>query len=196
MQVLMLAGILGMAAASPTMAAAGQFYAGAEVGQSKATDGCNGTPAGVSCKDTDTAYRIAGGYQFTPNLGLEVGYMDLGKVTMGGTYIGIPFTGDWKASGFDVVLVGLIPVGGDFSVFGKAGFAQTEVKLSVGVPGSGSTDQTATSTTGRFGVGLQYDFTKSLAGRVQYDNYGKLGDDNKTGTAKMSVFSAGLVVSF
>ena len=80
--------ILGFAAATdfavPVAAQDSGFYAGLSLGQSSMTDACTGLPAGVSCDDKDSAWKIFGGYQFSRNFALELGYANLGEAKASG----------------------------------------------------------------------------------------------------------------
>src|SRR3954467_10471470 len=76
--------VLALAAAAFALPAVAQWdkssaYVGGSIGQSKFKDACSGNPPGVSCDDKDTAWRIFGGYQFSPNFAAELGYHDLGE---------------------------------------------------------------------------------------------------------------------
>src|SRR3954447_2244619 len=97
------------------------FYAGAAVGQSKTAD----CPGGGSCDDKDTAYRIFGGYKFHPNIAVEGGYSPLGETSS--SFPGGNVTAE--ANAWDLVGVGIFPLGNNFSVFGKLGFYNAELKL-------------------------------------------------------------------
>src|SRR3954471_8968815 len=57
------------------------WLVGGSIGQSKNNLSC---PAGSSCDDSDTAFRVFGGYNFNKNFGAELGYADLGKFTASG----------------------------------------------------------------------------------------------------------------
>jgi OOP family OmpA-OmpF porin len=182
-----------------TPALAENFYGALDVGQTKAGDACNitGLPAGstvAGCKDTATLYRIAGGYQFAPMWGAEVSYGAYGKASMGTAtipFFGTVAAGDWQLSGLQVSGTGTFPLGDAFFLIGKLGIARTDLKLS-----GGGASVSATSTKLAFGIGAQYDFTKSIAARAQYENLGTVGDTNTTGTAKVTLLSAGVVLKF
>lgn len=173
--------------ATPAMAES--FYGALDVGQAKAKDACTGLPAGVTgCKDTATLYRIAGGYQFVPMWGAEVSYAAYGKESAG--TLGA-LSEDWQLSSFQVSGTGTFPLGNAFSLIGKLGIARTEIKLSGGVA-----NVNATKTSLAYGIGAQYDFTKSVAVRAQYEGLGTVGDANTTGTTKVTLLSAGVVLKF
>lgn len=173
------------------------FYGALDIGQTKAQDACSttGLPAGstvAGCKDTATMYRIAGGYQFAPMWGAEVSYGSYGKASMGVAtvpFLGTIAAGDWQLSGLQVSGTGTFPLGNAFSLIGKLGIARTDIKLT-------AASVSATSTKLAYGIGAQYDFTKTVAVRAQYENLGTVGDVNTTGTAKVSLLSAGVVLKF
>lgn len=174
-------------AVSPAMADG--FYGALDVGQSTAPDACKDLPAGVTgCKDTATAYRIAGGYQFTPMWGAEVSYGDYGKASAGS---GLGLSVDWQLSGFQVSGTGTFPLSNSFALIGKLGVAQTDIKLT-----GGGTSVSATSTNFAYGIGAQYSFTSNFAVRAQYEDLGKVGDNNTTGTSKVTLLTAGVVLKF
>ena len=175
------------------------YYAAFDIGQSDAKDGCNGVPATMSCKKTDTAFRLAGGYQFTPMWGAEVSYADLGKDTASGTLLGVSVSGDVKLTSLQLAGTGTFPVSGAFSVIGKLGIARTEVKETATAAFGGlsaSASAKATSTKAAFGIGVQYDFTKNVSARAQYEDLGKVGDVNTTGESKLTLISAGVIYKF
>jgi len=68
--------LIGAAAAAPAWS---QAYLGLSVGQAKFKNAC-GDAARVTCTDSDTNFKILAGYQATPTLGFEAGYIDVGSV--------------------------------------------------------------------------------------------------------------------
>ncbi len=180
------AAVLFGATVSP--AVADNLYVALDVGQSTSKDACTGLPAGVSgCKDSASLVRVAGGYQFTPMWGAEVSYGDYGKASAG---TGLGLSVDYQLSGLQISGTGTFPIGAGFSLIGKLGIAQTDLKLS-----GGGTSISATSTNLAIGVGAQYDFTKNISARAQYEDLGNVGDDN-TGKSKVTLLSAGVVFKF
>ena len=175
--------------AMATSAMAESFYGALDAGQSTAKDACTGLPAGVTgCKDTASMFRVTGGYQFAPMWGAEVSYGAYGKASAG---TGFGLSVDWQLSGLQVSGTGTFPLGDAFALIGKLGIARTDLKLS-----GGGASVSATSTKLAYGIGAQYDFTKSIAARAQYENLGKVGDANTTGTSTVTLLSAGVVFKF
>ncbi|MDO8988894.1 MAG: outer membrane beta-barrel protein [Sideroxyarcus sp.] len=163
-------------AATPAMAKG--FYAAADVGQTNASDTCTGA---TGCSDSSTAIRAAGGYQFTPVWGVEVSYATYGKASLGDTY------GDWETNGMQASGIGTFPVAESISVLGKLGVARISHKVA---------GTTSTKTNLAYGIGAQYDFSKGIAIRVQYERLGDIGDANTTGEARASLLSAGVLYRF
>jgi OmpA-OmpF porin, OOP family len=171
----------------PAHAADTGWYLFGDVGQTKVKDiDTTGIP-NPSVDDTDTGFRVGGGYMFHKNFGAEIAYVDLGKatVTSGGQTV------EAKASGEVVSLVGVLPIGEQFSLFARLGFINGTVKLSG--PG-GSVDSTDVKTT--YGVGAGFNFTRQLGVRLNWDKFAKLGDSNTTGESDVDMISVGVVFKF
>ncbi|MCX7962199.1 MAG: hypothetical protein N2653_11600, partial [Burkholderiales bacterium] len=47
-----------------------------------------------------------------------------------------------------------------------------------------------------FGVGLKYDFTRTVSGRLQFQRYNNVGETSTTGQSDINVWSLGLQVRF
>ena len=110
-----------------------QWYGGASLGQSKMKD-ASSQLVGTSFEDTDTAFKIYGGYQFHRNVGVEFGYINFGTFKGSGSIGGTALSDNWKANGINVSAVGTWPLANQFSLLGKLGFTRWSVddKFSVG----------------------------------------------------------------
>ena len=163
---------LGLSAALVALPAAAQLnltglYAGVGVGQSKAKDWCTGA-AFISCDDKDTAWKIFGGYQFNPNFAVEAGYSNFGKfrATLGG------LTDEAKATAWEASVLGAWPiVMNRFSVFGRLGMYRATVKETTNFAGNFNHDNNDWT----YGLGLQYDFTRNVGVRGEWQRYRKVG---------------------
>jgi OOP family OmpA-OmpF porin len=181
--------VLGLAAAAFALPAAAQvntsaFYAGATVGQSKLKDGCSGTPAGASCDEKDTAWRILGGYQFNPNFAAELGYHNLGEFKSSAP----GFSATEKVNLWELVGVGLFPVMSQLSLYGKLGVHHGEAKLESTL---GSAKNTGNGWTG--GLGVQFDVMPALGLRAEWQRYAKVGGESDN---KLDVLSLGGIWRF
>lgn len=183
------------------------FYAGISAGQSKFKGACD-SDSGVAvsnCKDTDTAWKIFGGYQFTPNLAVELGYNDFGRISGDATVSlgGSTFAGNAKieATAFELTGVGMLPLGHQFSVYGKLGVYYAETKASANVTmttppfASGSSSQSDNNTNLTFGLGARYDFTKNIAVRAEWQRFSKVGSD-EVGKGDIDVLAIGALYRF
>jgi OmpA-OmpF porin, OOP family len=162
---------VGLSAALVALPAAAQmnmsaFYAGVGVGQSKAKDWCGGGGADT-CDDKDTAWKVFGGYQFTPNFAAEIGYSKLGKfhASLAG------LTDDAKVTAWELSALGAWPILPRFSVFGRLGLYRATVKETTNFAGDFEHDNNDWA----FGLGLQYDVTRNLGLRGEWQRYRKIG---------------------
>ena len=171
---------------SPALAQHQGFYLGLGFGQSDAKDACNGAAAfGLMCDDSDTATKFFAGYQFNRNLAVEAGYTDLGRARFTGPGGSI----DFESTGFEVMAVGIAPLGPQAWLYGKAGIFFWDLDVSfVGLSESG------TELTYGFGVG--FDFTRNFAARFEYQVYPDIGDDFTTGTSDVAVLGVNLIFRF
>ena len=144
----------GRSAASP-------WYAGVHIGQADIDE----------ANDSDTSFRILGGYQFDKTFAAELAYTDFGTVQ------GV------KGNAIELVGVGAWPVADRFSVYGKLGFARGEFKA------GGVSDDSIELT---YGIGVRYDFAPNMGARLEWQSYPDVGD----GASDVSVISVGLVFKF
>lgn len=195
----LLVAAIGMLASAPVFAGEGQKYVALDVGQSKASNTCNGIPAGVSCKDTATAYRIAGGYGFNKNFGVEVSYSDYGKAKASGTVLGVAVSADAGATAFQVVGTGELPLSEQFSLTAKLGVAAISEKVTATAafgPFVAGMSATANNTNAVIGIGAEYAFTPAVSVRVNYEDLGTVGDAATTGTSKLTATTIGVAFKF
>ncbi|HXN06630.1 MAG TPA: porin family protein [Nitrospiria bacterium] len=163
----------GLFASSMAMEAkAADFYVGAGLGQSQ-------TSLSVPLnKNTDTAFNLTGGVQINPNFSTEIEYINLGKVVLG--------SGSGNSDGWAAALVGILPMRGNVSLFGKFGLARINTtwdSASSVTPGS----QTETGLT--WGLGGQLDFSRRNGVRLSYDTYQIGTTDPATGTSQTITLS-------
>jgi len=199
-----------LAATASASAFAGDLYVVASIGRSDfdmqksdiddAIRAAGVTGINSSFDQYDTAYKVQVGYQFTEYFALEGGYVDLGKSKYSGSFSGGNGHGDIKASGANIVAVGILPLNESFSVFGKLGLINAKVDSTVSVSGPGGSASASTSSTkGRanWGFGATCHLSRQFAVRIEYEQFNKLGDDN-TAPKKFDAMlvSAGAVYKF
>ena len=185
------AGILALLASSTAMAQDKGWYVGGALGQGKAKDFCNGLSGGtVSCDDTDTTVKAMGGYQFSRNLALEAGLMNAGTVEARGPGGRITV----ETGILEGVAVGILPLGEQFSVFGKLGLYTSVVDTTIATFLVNSTERKTNSDL-TFGVGLGWVFTPKFQLRAEWQRY-KDVDAGDLGKSDADVISLGLLYRF
>ena len=182
----------------------GHFYGGVGAGrsQSKIDDnrinaaliGAGATSTSITHDQRDAAYKLFGGYQFTPYLSLEAGYFNLGEfgfksiTTPAGT-----LDGRIKLDGLNFDLLGALPVNDQLSLLGRVGMVRARARdtfvgtnaVSVSNPNPETTKQNY-----KAGVGFAYKFSPSMSLRGELERYrindavGNKGDIN---TATLSL---------
>ena len=180
----------------PAFAADTGGYLVGMVGQTKFKDAIDTTGlTNASVKDTGTGIKLGGGYAFNRNFAVEGAYVDLGKATVSGTFLGVNFSDTRKASGLVVVGVGMLPLGNQFTLLGRAGVINATVKEDASAGGFSASDK-STKVKTTFGIGASYGFTPQFAVRADFDTYRKLGDSNTTGEGTVDMISIGVVYKF
>jgi OmpA-OmpF porin, OOP family len=143
-----------------------QGYVGVSAGQAKIDIDCSGT---LTCDDTDNAYKIFGGYMFTPNYGIEGAYYNQGKVRQ---TFSDPSAGDvratYKGDGLGVFGIGVLPFD-RLSLFAKLGIVSSKIKLNANTSLLGDFSESDRSTKAAFGVGAGYEFTKNIGARFEFE---------------------------
>jgi len=146
------------------------FYAGAGIGSTKIDD--DGFDD-VDFDDSDTGFKIFGGYSWNQNFAAEVTYFDLGEAS-GSFGVGDNF--DVGVSGFGVSAVGTLPLGDMFSLFGKIGYASYDIDAHVELAGVGSGSASQSESDMTYGLGAALSFGQFEA-RAEYEAINVDGGD-------------------
>jgi OOP family OmpA-OmpF porin len=164
-------------------------YLGGTVGQSQAKDFCTGvtTGGGTTCDDKYTSWSILIGYQWNRHLGFEIGYRDLGQASANG--LGGNVTAE--AHAFETVVLGILPVGERFSVYGKFGAYLAESDLVTTAPNSVASEHDSNIDL-TYGVGVQFELTKQFGVRAEWQRYQDIGPSNMD----VDAISLGLIWRF
>lgn len=195
--------ILGLTAI-PSIVQAEGWYGGLSMGQTKIKDFnslCSDLltvlPGGSTCStdDTDTGWKIFAGNQFNKNAAVEFGYIDLGKGTASLSGPGVGGSVSWEAKGFNLALVGILPVDNAFGVLGRIGIFRWDVDISASGLG-GSYSDSATGADLTYGIGVKYDFNKTIGMRAEWERFKDIGDENTTGQGDVDLLSLSLVYRF
>lgn len=146
------------------------FYAGAGFGTTKIDD--DGFDD-VDFDDSDTGFKIFGGYSFNQNFAIEATYFDLGEAS-GSFGVGDNF--DVGISGFGVSAVGVLPLSDTFSLFGKLGYASYDIDAHVELAGVGSGSASDSQSDMTFGAGAALSFGQFEA-RAEFEAINVDGGD-------------------
>lgn len=201
--------VIGFSAAVPSYA---QWYAGASVGKSdiKFDNAAQSSQfldlgffdAVTTSSKRDTGYRVFGGYQLHKYIAAEVAYVDLGRfgfrtdVNPRGA-----LSGSTRIDGFEVSVLGTLPIGERFSAFARIGALAGQTKTSYTGSGSietliGGDNQKKRSTELVYGAGAMYNINKNLSVRGEWSRYDKLGNALTGGRTNANLYSLGLVYRF
>lgn len=144
--------------------AGGSHYKGSSVG-------------GVETDRSSTGAKVFGGYQITPNLAVEGGYVDLGKFKSS--------AGQLKANGVYLDAVGSVPLSGPLSAYGKVGVFNGKT--------DGNLISSDRGTSGKLGAGLNYAIDRNLSVQGEWERY-RL--DTTGVRANNDLYSVGVKYSF
>ena len=161
-------------------------------------------PQAAHIDNADIGYRQFGGYRFTRNWGVEVGYSDLGRGNAGedpGLYAAEKF--GYQTSAWTLAGTGVLPLGEAFSLQGRLGWSMASpdatlasqgLGTGVGALGSGLASALPRYRgTVLWGFGGQYDWNEHFGLRVDYNNFGRLEDQSGT---RSDLWSINAVVRF
>lgn len=149
---LLLSSIIALAPISQFAAAEGNFFIDADIGQSDLDE------SGV---DDGTLINIGIGYDINSNFAVELSHLDLGSFSTD--------FGDIDVDGFNLSVIGSIPVSEQVNLFARVGYYDWEASL----------DNFSSTSDNDFiyGVGVSYDFNENVAGTLAYDSYSLDGTD-------------------
>ncbi|HEX7810660.1 MAG TPA: outer membrane beta-barrel protein [Burkholderiales bacterium] len=182
--------------------AAGQSMVDLDEGEINASLASIGLGANTTVDDTDTGFKIFGGYQFNNNLAIEGAYSRFGKfasnstITSGGSGTA---NGEWSGYSLDVAALGMLPLGEKFTLFGRAGLSVWNLDFDFTASGPGGTATLSESESGvspLLGLGASFNFTPTIALRAEYERHFAVGDEETTGDGDIDLISVGLVFKF
>lgn len=210
MTVSKVSGLLVAAAMVSPIAVAEDFggYLGASAGQSfsdldheKMAGSALGSGFGTSAfsaDERDMGYKLYGGYQFNRYFALEGGYFNLGRFDYhSDTLPSGTLRGDLELQGLNLDAVGLLPLTDKFSLFGRVGVTRVEANDNFRTTGAATVpdpSNTHRETGYKFGGGLQYALSESVAVRAEAERYRvdhARGDDGD-----VDLYSVGVLYRF
>lgn len=146
------------------------FYFGGGVGQFNAqiddVDDVDGTVD--EWDDDDTAYKFFGGYRLNPFLAFELAYINLGEPS-GQVVPG--YNVDASVDGFAPYVVGTIPLGRWFEVYGRVGYYFYDATLGVETELDGRAEFDEESEELVYGAGVGANIGERLNIRFEYERF-------------------------
>lgn len=201
--------VLAAIASQSAVADDAGWYAGANVGQSRAKiddprirtqllqSGL--TTTSIVDDNRDTGYKLFAGYQINKNFAIEGGYFNLGRFGYVATTVPAgTLSGNIKLQGLNLDGVATLPVTDQFSVLGRLGLNYAQARDNFNRTGAVlpllNPNPSNNQINYKLGVGLQYAFTGALAMRLEAERY-RINDGigNK---GDIDLVSLGLVYHF
>lgn len=205
-----MSGLIACTAVGCTLAVADDsgWYTGAGVGQSRAEiDAAQVSAAlldggfsatSIADDERDLGYKLFGGYQINRYIALEGGYFDLGEFGFRANTVPLgTLRGEIEVRGVNLDAIGFLPLTEQFSAFGRVGVTHAEAEASF--RGSGAVEprdphSSERATNYKYGIGLQYAFTESIAMRIEAERYRI--SDTAGDKGDIDLFSLGLLYRF
>jgi OmpA-OmpF porin, OOP family len=201
-------GLVGCAVMSSAFAATEKddtfWYIGGNIGQSRAKiDDARIIPllpgATISDDSKGNAFKLFGGYKFNKNFAVEGGYFNLGEFGYTAVHPApATLSGNIKLQGLNIDAVGMLPLQKKFSVFGRLGLTYTQAKddfsSSGAAPVPANPNPSKRALKYNAGLGVQYDFNRSLGMRLEAERYRV--DDAIGNNGDINMYSVGLVYRF
>lgn len=160
--------------------------------------GAGVTTTTLSSDTRGNAFKLFGGYQFNRNVAVEAGYFNLGKFGFSGdTAPAGTVDGRLKVHGFNLDLVGTVPLTTNLSALARVGAQYARTRATFGatgaaLPAGGSRKESDTNA--KWGLGLQYAFSPSLLMRAEVERHRIADTVGSHGNA--DVVTVGLVFPF
>lgn len=121
------------------------------------------------------SFKLFGGYQFNRNIAMEAGYFHLGQFGFSSTTAPAgTLDGTMKVHGFNLDLVGTMPLTDRFSALARVGaqYAKTQDRfVGTGAAAGSSQARNERGTKLKYGLGLQYEVSPSVWLRGEIERY-------------------------
>lgn len=153
--------VIASSSALAQQAATPQYYVGADVGSTKVED-----------SDRETGLGGFFGYKINQNFAVEAGYHRLAKADF--AYYDYEYDADITSKAtfdqIDLSVIGTLPLSNGFNLYGRLGYNRLEIKATATASANGvsaSAKESEHENKFLYGVGLSYDFTPAVAGRIE-----------------------------
>ena len=123
----------------------------------------------------DNGFRQKLGYRPSRYFALQTESVDFGRGTAGPFINPSSLASGFRGTGFGVDTVATLPFWNKFSLYGRFGAYRGDGRPAFAPYTSSLLNEGARGTRVRYGLGLQYDFTKALGVRAELERYSPLG---------------------
>jgi OOP family OmpA-OmpF porin len=154
----------------------------------------------TAAEDRDTGWKLYAGFRLSPHLAVEGGYAALGRYRFEGQVVQDPGTvqASFKAGGWNLAALGIVPLGDGWDVFGKAGASYWQARLDTQGRFSGRSAQPADAQGAGplLGLGANWRHSAALSARVEWERFGRIGQADRTGQTDIDWLSIDLQFHF
>lgn len=141
------------------------------------------------------AGRLAVGYQFNQNFGLELGYLQTRSGKAEFPQSDPPFSVSLKQNVIDLAGKGILPLANNFNVYGKLGVAYVTTKIS-----ASSTSENAGHTQHKWApeaaVGVGYDITPNVTVDTSWTHIQSVGNSQEKSLGNIDFIAVGVGYNF
>ena len=182
--------VIGTSAAN-----AGGWYVGGSFGQTSSDlSGTLDPGPGFNTDDSDTGFKVMGGYNIMKFLSVEAAFVDVGQVSIQED-VPVPDSLTAEASGFAVEALGIFPFANKFEVFAKAGLYLWDGDATTTGGGGPTTSASNDGTDPTFGVGFGWNVFNRGQVRVEAERY-TLEDSDANLEVDVDMYSVGFNFRF
>ena len=153
---------------------ANPYYFGGTIGPSNGSSYCSGAS---NCEDSDTAWKVFGGYRLSERFSAEAAYVSLGDLHKDGENSDI--------SAYTANAVGTMPISEQFDVFGKLGVMRWS---------SNNTDQDENGFGVTYGVGAKMHLNETTNLRAEWEKFPGI-DTSSSDDTDVNMLSVGVELS-
>jgi len=180
---------LTLSSVATTEVLAQEWYAGIGIGQSGLDNVCeDGNLSG--CDDTDTGWKIFGGYQIDDTWAVEVTYYDFEDIAEIKNRGGPANDANGEADAFNVSIKGNMPIANNFTAFAKIGVYRANIEFDFDTDTTVWDGEDETSTGVSWGLGMEYELSDMFGIRLEWEQLESVEGEINKGTAGIDAAGA------